>query len=206
VPRGESAIGLCSRRSGVAWRWPCFNWVWPTRKLCDGLPGSRDVRRLGDHDTVTTLDWCVSRSPRTCRQRCVARWSRCPCPRRYPSRARRRQPRQRGMARPSLVCYCVSRSKGHAAANSVRRFDGEISFWCKGLYFRPEQSRNVSQQQQKLVHSWNRFYSASWARPLVVSPQSLGGENVSAAEVSMLPRPGGSLATTLRTVGARGLC
>jgi len=37
------------------------------------------------------------------------------------------------IARPSLVCYCVSRSKGHAAANSVRRFDGEISFWCKGL-------------------------------------------------------------------------
>lgn len=34
-------------RTGVAWRWPCFYWVWPTRKLCDGLPGSRDARRLG---------------------------------------------------------------------------------------------------------------------------------------------------------------
>ena len=47
VPRGESAIGLCFLRSGVAWRWPSFNRVWPTRKLCDGLPGSSDVRRLG---------------------------------------------------------------------------------------------------------------------------------------------------------------
>jgi hypothetical protein len=103
-------------------------------ELCDGLPGSRDVRRWGrsrhDNDpgfvpgvdlpelagNGAWLDGGAARVPDSTLH----------------------EPdddnlAKRGMVRPSLVCYCVSRSKGHAAANPVRRFDGEISFWCKGL-------------------------------------------------------------------------
>jgi hypothetical protein len=59
VPRGESAIGLCSRRSGVAWRWPCFNRVWPTRSCVTGFRDLATCAAGADHDTITTLDSCL---------------------------------------------------------------------------------------------------------------------------------------------------
>ena len=40
--------------SGVAWRWPCFNWVWPTRSCVTGFRDLATCAAWADHDTVTT--------------------------------------------------------------------------------------------------------------------------------------------------------
>jgi hypothetical protein len=57
-PLRRRARGLCHRSmlspSGVAWRWPCFNWVWPTRSCVTGFRDLATCAAWADHDTVTT--------------------------------------------------------------------------------------------------------------------------------------------------------